>query len=42
LEMLPWIRTFIGRIVKLECSNDAVMKRYQQDLDAMAALYGGK
>ena len=42
LEMLPWIRTFIGRIVKLECSNDAVMKRYQQDLDAMGALYGGE
>lgn len=42
LEMLPWIRTFIGRIVKLECSNDAVIRRYQQDLDAMADLYGGK
>lgn len=42
LEMLPWIRTFIGRIVKLECSNDAVIARYQQDLDAMGALYGGE
>lgn len=41
LEMLPWIRTFIGRIVKLECSNDAVIERYQQDLDAMASLYEG-
>lgn len=42
LEMLPWIRTFIGRIVKLECSNTAVTQRYQQDLDAMGALYGGE
>ena len=42
LEMLPWIRTFIGRIVKLECSNAAVIERYQQDLDAMGDLYGGE
>ena len=42
LEMLPWIRTFIGRIEKLECSNDAVMERYYRDLDAMAAMYGGE
>lgn len=42
IEMLPWIRTFIGRIVKLECSNTAVIERYQQDLDAMSALYGGE
>lgn len=41
LEMLPWIRTFICRIKKLECSNVAVVERYHQDLDAMAALYGG-
>ena len=42
LEMLPWIRTFIGRIEKLECSNPTVMERYYQDLDTMAALYGGE
>lgn len=42
LEMLPWIRTFIGRIQKLECSNTAVMERYYQDLDALASLYEGE
>ena len=42
LEMLPWIRTFTGRIKKLECSNAAVTERYYQDLDAMSAMYGGE
>lgn len=42
LEMLPWIRTFIGRIEKLECSNSQVMDRYHTDLDAMTALYEGE
>ena len=42
LEMLPWIRTFTGRIKKLECSNRAVVDRYYQDLDVMVAIYGGE
>lgn len=41
LEMLPWIRTFIGRIEKLECSNPLVIARYNEDLDALASLYEG-
>ncbi len=40
-EMLPWLRTFIGRIVKLESSNDFVVKRFREDLEATARLYGG-
>jgi len=40
-EMLPWLRTFIGRIVTLTCSNRAVEKRFHSDLSAMAALYDG-
>ena len=40
-ELLPWLRTFIGRIVRLECSNPAVTQRFYADLEAMAALYGG-
>lgn len=39
LEMLPWIRTFIGRIVSIKCSNPKVTERYLRDLDAMADLY---
>lgn len=42
LEMLPWIRTFIGRITRLDCTNKELSARFYQDLDAMASLYGGK
>lgn len=41
-EMLPWLRTFIGRIEKLECSNKAVVKQFYDDLAAMTAMYGGE
>ncbi len=40
-EMLPWIRTFIGRIETLECSNTYVTDTFYADLDAMNTLYGG-
>lgn len=41
LEMLPWLRTFIGRIVELKCSNPSVMNTFYEDLRRMSALYGG-
>ena len=41
-EMLPWIRTFIGRIVSLECSNEHTKKRFYEDLETMRAFYGGE
>ena len=40
-EMLPWLRTFIGRIVNLQCSNDFVLKTFYEDLDRLNAMYGG-
>ena len=40
-EMLPWLRTFIGRIVKLECSNPAVTRLFREDLEKMRRMYGG-
>lgn len=40
-EMLPWLRTFIGRVEKLECSNPSVVRTFYADLDAMRGLYGG-
>ena len=40
-ELMPWIRTFIGRIEKFECSNQAAQRRFFEDLDAMRELYGG-
>ncbi len=40
-EMLPWIRTFIGRIEKLECSNTYVTDTFFDDINAMTEMYGG-
>lgn len=40
-EMIPWLRTFIGRIVKLECSDQSVVERFYEDLARMDDLYGG-
>ena len=40
-EMLPWLRTFIGRIVKLECSNQYVTDTFYNDCDTMRQMYGG-
>ena len=40
-EMLPWIRTFIGRIEKLECTNSFVTGKFYSDLEEMRKLYGG-
>ena len=41
-ELLPWLRTFIGRITHLECSNPDVVRRFYEDLEQMAKLYGGE
>lgn len=38
-EMLPWIRTFIGRILSLECTAKSVERRFYQDLNTMYHLY---
>lgn len=40
-ELLPWLRTFIGRIVELRCSNQFVTNTFYEDLRRMSALYGG-
>jgi len=40
-EMLPWIRTFIGRIVDLQCTNQYVMQTFYEDFERMNAIYGG-
>lgn len=41
-ELLPWLRTFIGRIERLECTDSSVVERFYGDFDAMLALYGGE
>ena len=40
-ELLPWLRTFIGRIAKLTCSNEATIRKFYTDLEAMQEMYGG-
>lgn len=41
LELLPWIRTFTGRVASLQCTNPEVARRFYGDLAAMQAMYGG-
>lgn len=38
-EMLPWIRTFTGRILSLKCSAKSVERRFHQDLQTMYQMY---
>ena len=40
-EMMPWVRTFIGRIDHLECSNKLFLERFRDDFAAMQRIYGG-
>ena len=41
-EMVPWLRTFICRIEKLECSDQKVVDKFYEDLEEMYSLYGGE
>lgn len=38
-EMLPWLRTFIGRIIDIECSSERLRKLFYQDMEQMYQLY---
>ena len=40
-EMMRWIKTFTGRIVKLDGDNKHVIRRFYNDMHRMAELYGG-
>ena len=40
MELLPWLRTFIGRIVSLTCSNVKVEEQFWEDLSILARQYG--
>lgn len=39
-ELMPWIRSFMGRIVKLESTNAEVEAAFYEDLERMRELYG--
>ena len=38
-ELLPWIRTFTGRILALECSDKSVERQFYWDLQSMYRIY---
>ena len=40
-EMLPWIRTFTGRITDLRCSDHHVEERFRKDFLELDRMYGG-
>lgn len=39
-ELLPWLRTFIGRIESFSCSNKKIEERFWCDMEAVYAMYG--
>ncbi len=41
VEMIPWLRTFTGRILSLECDNPAVVRTFYEDLNTLYLIYGG-
>jgi len=40
-ELLPWLRTFIGRILSLTCSNKTVEEQFWADFVELEVMYGG-
>ena len=41
MELMPWIRTFIGRIEKLESSNSYLVKKFNEDMKLLYSMYLG-
>jgi len=40
-EMVPWIRTFIGRIIDLKSSDETVMEAFEMDFRRLEEMYCG-
>lgn len=40
-ELLPWVKTFTGRIRSFTCTNQAVEQRFWSDMRTMKEMYGG-
>ena len=39
-EMLPWLRTFTGRITELQCADQRVITRFWENFDELTQIYG--
>lgn len=42
MELMPWIRTFIGRIEKLESSNPCLEEKFKEDMECLYSMYFGE
>lgn len=42
MEMFPWLRTFIGRIVSFKCSDKELEKKFYDDLEKLNQIYAGE
>ena len=40
LEMLPWLRTFTGRVTELKCTDSLVLNRFREELEKLTQMYG--
>ena len=40
MEMVPWIRTLIGRIESLSCTNPEVTRVFREDMQTLYEMYG--
>lgn len=38
-EMLSWVKSFTGRILDLQCTNEAALKKVTRDLELMYDMY---
>lgn len=39
LEMVPWLRTFMGRIIEIEGTEEWVISQFKKDIDIMMSMY---
>ncbi|MDF2532811.1 MAG: hypothetical protein K0Q65_2392 [Clostridia bacterium] len=39
LEMVPWLRTFIGRILQIEGTENHVISQFKRDINSILSLY---
>lgn len=39
-EMMPWVKTFIGRIISFESNNEYLQIKLQRDMEQMMRMYG--
>ena len=40
-EAFPWIKTFIGRIVAFETTNEELQDKFDSDIARLYEIYGG-